>query len=237
MKEEIELKYRLANSDDFSKLLNHFGLRSTDRKKQTNHFFDTPLYIIKLNKMILRLRDEQDQFTMTVKDGSPYMRGSDEGHQDDTEVPKDPLVIRLESEFSVPCETGVDMLSGKLNPFTYFCEQRSRLPADEWETHDHLVQGLKSFLNEKQLFCLGSFTNYRTSTNLEINGTNVLLEMDETRFPNGEVHHEVEVELPQEMDTHLASEYFEAQFRLLDIQHFPDRGKSSRFYDIIIIEK
>ena len=214
-------------------MLKHFNLHNSVRKKQINHFFDTALYIIKINRMILRLRDERDQFTMTVKDGAPYQNNL-EDETDPNDKIQSPLVVRLEIEFRVPCEIGVDLLAGKICPFKYFQAQRNELPPDAWETHDYLVQRLNSFLNPEELKYLGSYTNYRISSHLKLGTTPILLELDETHFPNGEIHHEVEVELAKDSDAQLALDYFEGSFKELDIEHFPDRGKSSRFYDIAI---
>jgi len=244
MHHEIELKYRLNNQADYNKFLDYFKnnpkFKIKPKQKQINYFFDNPSYIIKICRMILRLREEEQpdntkKFIMTVKDGSQELQNSPE-----PDIPKDPLVKRLECEFEVNAEDAQKILTQKLNPLGFF--KNFKFPKNSNQnqetTHKFLRKSFQKIFktqkDQNKIKLLGSYTNFRTPIICQLENQNFTIELDETHFPNGEVHHEVEIELSENNSIEKVKAWIENVFQKLNLETFPDKGKSSRFYEILI---
>lgn len=80
MTQEIEIEYKnIVTKSDFKKLLNAFSIEEAQFKKQINHYFDTKDFQLKKHHSALRIREKNNQYTLTLK--QPNQIGLLETHQ------------------------------------------------------------------------------------------------------------------------------------------------------------
>lgn len=79
MKQEIEIEYKmLLTKEEYYRLLN--GLPFPSRPTiQTNYYFETETFLLKQNKLALRIREKNDSYTLTLK--QPHKDGVLESHE------------------------------------------------------------------------------------------------------------------------------------------------------------
>lgn len=221
---EIELKYRLHARQDYQKLANYFDLSDDLKFKQVNYFFDTKKFSFKKNKVTLRLREQEGKFVMTAKNGN--INRSTEG--------RDVLVVRLESESAISSDKASKIISKQLNPLQAFIEQAKKLEDDALKTHKYLQTRFTKCAGTSEVISIGSFINFRLQKKLRIEGFEVVFELDETHFPNGLTHYEAEVEIPEHVDTAIVKKHMRQIFKEVKLETFPDKGKSTRFYETLL---
>ncbi|MDZ5470363.1 CYTH domain-containing protein [Bacillus sp. 31A1R] len=69
MSQQIEIEFKnLLTKEEFNRLKAYFHIEDSMFRKQVNHYFDTPTFILKDNKCALRIREKNDTFEMTLKE-------------------------------------------------------------------------------------------------------------------------------------------------------------------------
>jgi uncharacterized protein YjbK len=80
MKQEIELELKnIITEEEFIKVTKKFSLTNKDFVKQENHYFDTKEFALKQIGSALRIREKNNQYTLTLK--QPYNDGLLESHE------------------------------------------------------------------------------------------------------------------------------------------------------------
>lgn len=68
MSENIEIEFKnLLIKEEYRQLLKIFQISKSLIKTQINHYFDTPGFSLKAEKMALRVREKEDQYELTLK--------------------------------------------------------------------------------------------------------------------------------------------------------------------------
>lgn len=80
MTQEIEIEYKnLLTQQEYDRLLKHLPFPE-DGVMQTNHYFETPDFSMKDNRIALRIREKNGEFKLTLKE--PHPEGLLETHAD-----------------------------------------------------------------------------------------------------------------------------------------------------------
>ncbi|WP_197489725.1 CYTH domain-containing protein [Rossellomorea aquimaris] len=96
MAQEIEIEFKnLLTEDEFDALTSHFKIPQSEFKSQDNHYLDTPLFLLKDQSSALRIREKNDEFTLTLK--TPLEEGLLETNQPLSH--KESLSLLKEGEF------------------------------------------------------------------------------------------------------------------------------------------
>lgn len=175
--QEIELKRRLVGPDAAERLLALLGPVASD-VEQVNHVFDTADQALHRARHSLRLREEPGRFILTAKGPSRGVGGS--------------VSTRAEAEAEIEPELARRLLAGQGDPLG---ELRRRVTDAAFES---LWAGLEQARASQPLGKLGQFQNRRRAVQVAISPElRLTVEVDRTRFPNGRVDDEVEIELPR----------------------------------------
>jgi uncharacterized protein YjbK len=173
--QEIELKRRLTGPDAAARLLGVLGPVAAD-VEQVNHVFDTPDRSLHRTRHTLRLREQEGRFILTAKGPSRGVSGS--------------VGTRTEAESEIERDVARHLLAGQGDPLA---ELRRRLTDAAF---DELWEGIDQARSGQPLRELGQFHNRRRSVRVQIApDLSLCVEVDQTRFPNGRVDEEVEIEL------------------------------------------
>jgi uncharacterized protein YjbK len=211
---EIELKLRVPDKEALLAVADVAGGERASPVLQHNHFFDSEERALRRHGFGLRLREEGASFLLTAK--GP-------GEQSESVV----LSLRREEEFEIPATLARAVLLGEHSPLEALRERVGKEGAALCLRLEHLLGGAT-------LSHVGSFKNERTriATRLpsEHGPLAVTLELDETRFPHGHVHHEVELELDEEADFGVAERALRSLLHLAGVEGFPSCGKAARFF-------
>jgi inorganic triphosphatase YgiF len=174
---EIEFKFAVADESAFAALLRALELPEGAGRsvRQVNHFFDTAHHALWRNALALRLRDEEGAFWLTLK-GDEKTRSAD-----------GILTERMEVEVEVAPELARLLLAGSVSP--------GRILADAGEEVAQLR--MDAALAGAEPRPVGRFENERTRLPpVDLGGGlgPVRFELDRTRFPDGRIDCEIEVE-------------------------------------------
>ena len=181
--QEIELKRLLVGDGAADRLVQALGPLASD-VTQTNYFFDTADGGLRQQRFSVRLRDEDGRFFLTAKAPSRGVSGS--------------VTARTEAEADVDAATARQILAGALDPAATL-QERATDPA-----FAELWSGLDAARAGRPLHLVGHFQNRRRVVAVVISPALALrVEVDQTRFPNGRVDEEAEIEIP---DAELAGE-------------------------------
>ena len=81
---------------------------------------------------------------------------------------------------------------------------------------------------------VGGFDNVRQRQRVAIEAPSgpveITLECDATTFPNGEVHHELEIEIPSGLDSKLVQHALQAWLLAAEVESTPSSSKAARFF-------
>jgi uncharacterized protein YjbK len=103
--------------------------------------------------------------------------------------------------------------------------------ADATPARRALVDAMRAAIASKPLVIVGGFINERTRLDVAFpEGFTGVLELDRTRFPGDQVHHEVEFEIPHDVDHDLATSAFRALFARAGVEGRTAPGKAKRFF-------
>jgi uncharacterized protein YjbK len=177
--QEIELKRLLVGEGAGDRLIAALDARVRRETHQVNHVFDTDDRRLDRGRYAVRLRRENGSAFLTVK-GPGRRVGASTDTKTEAEVPVEPNVAD-------------GIVAGRVDPVAALM---SRLPDPAYQD---LWSGVEDARQGRQLDRVGSFENVRRTVPVALpSGLTVDVEVDRTRFPDGRVDEEVEIELPTE---------------------------------------
>ena len=215
---EIEFKFAVADKQAFRQLLEYLDLSTSildHGVRQINHFFDSETFCLRAHHHAIRLRQEAQRYALTLK-------------AEQQASPTAVLSDRAEHEVEIPEATALALLQGITSPRQVIRQHFS----DRSSTVLPLIQAACA---DQALVHIGEFTNERiylppVSIAVGKNAETVVFEFDTSTFPNGNVDHEIEIEISEDQD---ASAIQTALIGLLDqagIQWSDAPSKAKRFF-------
>jgi hypothetical protein len=207
---EIELKRRLTGPDAADRLLEVLGAVACD-VQQVNHVFDTADRGLHRARHTLRLREEAGRFILTAKGPSRGVGAS--------------VSVRSEAESEIEPDVARRLLAGEGDPLA---ELRQRATDAAF---DGLWESLERARSGEPLGELGQFRNRRRTVRVVVSpALHLSVEVDQTHFPNGRVHDEVEIELPRPEFTAEVEAWLAERAAAAGIETQPSTAKFARFY-------
>jgi len=211
---EVELKLRVDDLSALMKIAMASGGVPEQTALQINAFFDTPDRVLGMRGLVVRLREER-----VGRKTSFFLTAKGPGQRSGT------LTDSLEEETEIDAARAAAIFAGAD-------------PVDPLEggppTRVHLVGFLRNTLGTRKVQLLGKFKNERTRIPVELHdgafAFRAVLELDRTLFPNEQVHHEVEMEVPSDVDPEIASRAFYALFERAGVVGRTAPGKARRFF-------
>jgi uncharacterized protein YjbK len=176
---EIEVKRLLLGDSAGEKFLKALGRPVRQENTQINYIFDTDDRSLDRARFALRLRVEDSKGFLTAKGPGRNIGSS--------------TASKLEAESSVDPGMVEEIRSGRRDPLDTL-KSRATDPA----FHD-LWRGIEAIRFGRPLKLWGHFENLRRTIPVMLpSGLRLQVQTDQTRFPDGSVQSEVEVELPAE---------------------------------------
>lgn len=201
MTSEIELKIGVENLLALEKLTTRLGQRLA-RVEQSNLYFETDGNALRTAGWSLRIRHESEQVRLTLK-GQPRSDGD--------------FVIRTELERNLPNSCWPEIVRG-----TYDVAGEVRSLATE---HD-----VELSVDLSTLESIGGSNNVRSVYPLPGDGEPLMVEVDETEYPDFSIRYEVELEVPADADRVRATQRLKALFDEAGVPWTPSRtSKYARF--------
>ncbi len=222
MKKEIELKYQLANKDDFYIFESFVEQYRCDKKRQLlqkNTYFDTPALELRRAGISLRLREQNNEYILSAKQSLRDKRMLKH------------LSVRLEYESKLDRNMASYIIDDHLSPldaFLYLRSSSSMLEDTKRILYSHMKKAISTGLQ-----IVGSFTNMRTNIPILIGGHKLHLELDHSRYPTDIEIYEVEVEFSGLRQVASLQPAIERLFRLAGVRTHRSSSKSSRLYRIL----
>jgi uncharacterized protein YjbK len=211
---EIEVKRLLVGDGASEKLLKALGNRVSRQSTQVNYIFDTEERSLDKAQYALRLRIEDSKGVLTAKGPSRKIGCS--------------TASKLEAESSVPPSTVEEILSGRRDPLATL---KSRVTSPAFRG---LWYGIESTRAGHPLKICGHFENLRRTIPVVLSsGLRLQVQMDRTRFPDGSVETELEIELPGENRVQEAESWLENMVRRAGIETRTGPSKIVRFFDAL----
>jgi uncharacterized protein YjbK len=217
---EVELKYRLADAAALEKVIRAAGGRPGAGVRQVDTIFDTPDRDLDRAKLALRLREADGTCVVTAKGPADVAAGA--------------LTSRPEEEAAVEPDVARRILAGELSPLA---------PLEGGDAgRRRLVAALHRAARGKPLAAAGSgFETVRTRVPwpVEVGGRSfdAALEVDETRFPCGVVHHEIELEVPEGLAVETARERLTDLLDAAGVPFWTAPPKIQRYFAILDLER
>ena len=217
---EIEFKFGVSEKQAFYQLVAHLKLPEsvlTEGITQINHFFDCPSLCLHKKHFAVRLREEKDKNLLTVKG-------------EKTPQPKENSILtsRVEEEVTIPRQTAVDLLRGRITP-----QQAIR---DHFKSKSEpILTMINTACNDHGLVHIGEFSNERIHLPAVIlpgadTGDKLEFELDTSTFPDGSIEHEIEVEIAEHTDAaHVESALVEL-LQQAGIEWHSAPSKAERFF-------
>ena len=220
MATEIEFKYKLPSAQALSAVEAAASGERLSQVTQVNHFFDTEDFALNRAKLVLRLRQEGERFVLTGK--GPAQESAD-----------GLLTTKVEEEEEVSAATARALLAGERAALEVL-RQSGKAPSRQ-----KLCEAMDRARAGRPLTEVGQFTNVRTKVahHLRSVGEDVVLECDETTFPGGVTHYEVEVEIGASTDAAAAAKELEALLRRAGATLESAPSKAKRFFAALAGER
>ena len=220
---EIEFKFAVHDKRAFIQLLEHLHLSRSLLDKgvtQTNHFFDSPSLCLHKNHVAIRLREEGKNRILTVK-------GAQRKETEGTSV----LTDRIEQEVVLPHESAQALFNGNLTA-------RQAIKQHFGHRSPTVLQMITSACDETELVHIGKFENIRVHlppVDLTIGGTvtTVDFELDTSTFPDGNVDHEIEIEITEHSDAENIEAALIELFQQAGIEWDSAPSKAERFFSAL----
>ena len=212
---EIEFKFGVAGESAFTALRRALELPEGAGRSvhQVNHFFDTTHNALWRNGLALRLREEEGVFRLTLK-GDEEKRSAD-----------GVLTERMEVEVEVAPELAGLLLAGSASPGQVLADAGAEVAQLRM---DAALAGAEPRL-------IGRFENKRTRLPLVDLGGGlgpVLFELDRTRFPDGRIDCEIEVEA-HDAELEALRARLDALLARAGIAWSPAPSKARRFFELL----
>lgn len=218
---EIEFKFRVEAESAFDRLLEVLGAAGTKPsfEHQHNHFFDTRGRRLRRHGLALRLREEADRCTLTVK-GEGRARSTD-----------GTVLERFEAELDVEPSEAHAVLEGRVSPLELLA--RGGGPAVS-RAHELLREAVE----DEALELVGGFENERATlqpVHMMIEGREerIVFELDRTTLPGGRVDREIEVEVGADSDVEGVRRALYDLLSRAGIEWRPTTSKLARFLEQI----
>jgi uncharacterized protein YjbK len=208
---EVELKRLLVGPDAGDRLIAALGADVRDEKTQRNHFFDTEDRRLGRARYSVRLRFEDHRAILGAKGPSRAVGAS--------------TASRVEAESAVESAEAEALVRGMLDPIETL---RRRAPDPAFAA---LWRGLEAAREGRPLRNWGGFDNVRRVVPAALpGGQPVVVEIDRTRFADGHLDEEVEIELPREDLSGEAEAWLEERARAACIETRASTPKVARFF-------
>lgn len=210
---EIELKRRLLCERAADRLVRTLGPVSTDAD-QVNHVFDTGDMRLRRGRLAVRLRSEDGRFILSAKGPNESEIGN--------------VSERVEAESCVDATTADQILAGALDPIAALRERVTDAAYTE------LWRAVNAARRDQPLQEIGQFKNRRRTIDVIVPPNIALrVEVDQTRFPNGRVDEEVEIELADAGQAQAVEAWLERQAASAGIETTTSTPKLARFYSAL----
>ena len=211
--QEVELKLRVPSAEALQAIAKAAGGESLGTALQRNVFFDTPDFALHHARFGLRLRDEDGHFTVTAK--SPETLSED-----------GTVASRGEAETRISSEVAARVAAGDVCPLD--------LLGAAGPGCAELVALIRERTGARPVQPVGGFDNVRQRQRVAIETPSgpveITLECDATTFPNGEVHHELEIEIPSGLDAELVQRSLRSWLQTAEVEAKPSSSKAARFF-------
>lgn len=218
---EIELKLRVADLAALMRICVAANAKPAETAVQKNQYLDTPGRGLDQKRLVLRLREESaPSSTKTYLTAKGTAKKSADGTL--THVP--------EEETEVSVDVAAAIRAGQQDALA--------LLDNGSDARRALVKSMRDAAGSDALGIVGGFTNERTRVDVDFpEGFRGTLELDRVVFPGDQIHHEVEFEVPGDVDPHQAKAAFEALFVRAGVEGRAAPGKANRFFKALKGEK
>ena len=214
---EVELKLRVDDLAALMRICVAAGAAPAFTAIQKNQYLDTADRSLDGARFVLRLREERGRGVtstfLTAK--GPSVRSQDGA-----------LSTVAEEEIQL---TDSDVIALRAQPSRalHLLEDAG----DATPARRALVAAMRTATGGRPLQLVGAFINERTRLDVTFpEGFAGVLELDRTLFPGDQVHHEVEFEIPHDVDHDLATNAFRALFSRAGVEGRTAPGKAKRFF-------
>jgi hypothetical protein len=212
---ETELKLRVDDLAALMKIATASGGVPENTAVQRNAFYDTADRALGTRGLVVRVRTEvvRDKVRIFVTAKGP---GSRSGN----------LTSVLEEEVEIDQKTASGIRAG--------ADPIAPLEVGGGDSRRSLIGSIRTTLGGRPVKLLGEFKNERTRIPVTLSHSGVsfraVLELDRTHFPNEQVHHEVEMEVPDDVNPEIATHALEALFERAGVIGKSAPGKARRFF-------
>jgi len=214
---EVELKLRVDDLAALMRICVAAGASPAFTAIQRNEYLDTVGRALDGGRFVLRLREERgrDERATFLTAKGPAVRSHDGA-----------LSTVAEEEIRL-ADDAVDALRASPS----LALQLLADAADATPARRALVDAMRAAIAGKPLVIVGGFINERTRLDVTFpEGFAGVLELDRTRFPGDQIHHEVEFEVPHDVDATVAAGAFRALFARAGVEGRTAPGKAKRFF-------
>jgi hypothetical protein len=233
---EIELKLRVDDLAGLMRIAIASGGLPEGTVVQRNSFYDTPDRLLGSRGLVVRVRREYPSAPPSNRAQAKIARESGEGIPVRTFVTaKGPgqrdgqLTAVREEEVEIDDDDFKRIVGGEVDPVSFLEKETGST-----ESRRVLVGAIRSTLAGRKTGHVGEFVNERTRIPVKLGKAgsefHAVLELDRTRFPGEQVHHEVEMEVPEGVDNDVAGRAFDDLFSRAGVAGRTAAGKARRFF-------
>ena len=214
---EVELKRRVDDLAALMRVCTVAEAKPQHTAIQRNRYLDTEDRRLDGGRFVFRLREERTpgdtQIFLTAK--GPSQKSAD-----------GTLSTVAEEEIVVDQAAARAIEGNGLLAFDFLLKA-----ADCTDARRALVASMRASVGDGTLDIVGGFTNERTRIDVHFpEGIRGVLELDRVHFPGDQIHHEVEFEIPGDVDVDAAKAAFEALFVRAGVRGIAAPGKAKRFF-------
>lgn len=214
--QEIEIKLAVGSREALDAISAAAGGKPVGTARQVNHFFDTDALDLDGAKHVVRVRDEDGAFFLTLKGPSKEAQGG-------------ALTLRSEEEITLDPATASGLINGGSDPLAVMENAPGMDPSRR-----ALLDSIRKACGGRELKRVGCFQNLRTRLPTSIptsqGAAQVMLEMDCTTFPGGVVECEIEVEVPTTADAPAVEAGLRDLLQRASVSGKPTSSKAKRFF-------
>lgn len=221
---EVELKRRVDDLAALMRICVAAQARPAYTAIQRNRYLDTADRRLDGGRFVFRLRTEisptETQVFVTAK--GPSQKSAD-----------GTLSIVAEEEIVVDAAGAAAIEGTPALAFDFLLNA-----PDCTDARRALVARMREAVGDGEVGIVGGFTNERTRVDVQFpEGFHGTLELDRVHFPGDQIQHEVEFEVPGDVDVDVAKVAFEALFERANVKGIAAPGKAKRFFAALRGEK